>query len=112
VREEATGPATAVAEARGLALLAEIRKLDRDAVFNPAFAGFRISDAWVKRYGGYSGIPLAKAEKWVAWAAEQVAAEQAGMQAASRHRLANPVPVAEVLDELGHQRGAAAEAEP
>jgi len=90
-----------------LALLAEMRKFDRDAVFNPAFAGFRISDAWVKRYGGFSGIPLDKAERWLAWAATQVAGEQAQMQAASRHRLANPVPVAEVLDELGQRRGAA-----
>jgi hypothetical protein len=107
VREQPIGPATAAVEARGLALLAEIRKFDRDAEFNPAIAGFRVSDAWCKRYGGFSGIPLDKAERWLAWAAEQVAGEQARMQAASRHRLANPVAVADVLDEPGQERGAA-----
>jgi hypothetical protein len=108
VREQPIGPATGAAAARGLSLLAEIRKLDRDAEFNPAIAGFRVSDAWCKRYGGFSGIPLDKAERWLAWAAEQVADEQARMQAASRHRLANPVAVADVLDEPGQERGAAA----
>jgi hypothetical protein len=90
-----------------LSLLAEIRKFDRDAEFNPAIGGFRVSDAWCKRYGGFSGIPLDKAERWLAWAAEQVVGEQARKQAASRHRLANPVAVADVLDELGQERGAA-----
>jgi hypothetical protein len=109
VREEPTGPATAAAAARGLALLAEIRKLDRDAEFNPAISGFRISDAWRKRYGGYSGIPLDKAEKWLAWAAEQVADEQAQMQAASRHRLADPERLGDVLATvLPDQQGGAA----
>jgi hypothetical protein len=90
-------------------VLGQIRRFDRGAQLvtsrtDPPW--YRLSGPWAKRHGS-DRLRLDQAEAWVAWAAQQVADEQTQMQAASRHRLANPVPVADVLKELGQERGAA-----
>jgi hypothetical protein len=95
---------------RMLPLLDQIRRYDQKAqlVYGSLPLRFELSPTWAKRIG--LATLLADEEsvaKWLAWAAQQVADEQARMQAASRHRLANPVAVADVLDEPGQERGAA-----